>query len=120
MTDQFVSLPYDLIHGKSWLKLSYSARCLYVAMRGAVYKRNKSGKVENHVEDRVRFGNADMPGMHTETYMNGILELRIAGLIELLEPGKFPRRKGLYLFSDKWKKYQMMSPNEEPHREVNR
>jgi len=106
MPDQFVYLPYELVHGRLWNALSYSSRALYVAMRGSLYKRNKTGKVMNCLPDRVRFGNSDIPGMDSKTFAKGIWDLRVSGLIQMLEPGGFPRRKGLFLFIEKWREIE--------------
>jgi hypothetical protein len=106
MPDQFVSLPYELVNGKVWSALSYSSQSLYTKMRAALYKRSKTGIVRNCLPDRVRFGNSDIPQMSSATYTKCVSELRIAGLIQMLEPGGFPRRKGLFLFIEKWRAYE--------------
>lgn len=108
MSKQYLTLDYHLVHSLTWKKgLSFSSKSLYIAMKASRYRKNKKGDIENRYQ-RIKFGYSNVKDeMAKDTYVRGIEELRIAGLIKLVIPGQFNgAKKAVYEFSNIWMIYE--------------
>ncbi len=104
---QHYRIEYYLHDSITWrYEISRLARELYCQLKARRNRIDKDGNLINISDKEIEFGYSDSFGVSKPSFVKGIEELRMKGLIKLVKPGKLPKIKAVYALSNKWKVYE--------------